>query len=409
MSRRSCRFCASPLHSVVADLGMSPFANSYVTQEQLGSMEPFYPLCALVCENCFLVQLEEYESPSHIFTDYAYFSSFSSSWLSHCDQYALRMIEERDLDSSSCVVEIASNDGYLLQSFVQRGVPVLGIEPAVNVAQAAQTKGVSTITEFFGEKIASELSDEYRADLLIGNNVLAHVPDLNDFVEGMHRLLKSDGLITMEFPHLLRLLEDRIFDTIYHEHVSYFSFSTARKVFERHGLDIFDVEELPTHGGSLRIHATHSAGSPGLTPRAQRLLRIEVEHGLGNIDRYLSFGNEVKREKRAILRSLISWKEDGLTIAGYGAPAKGNTLLNYCGVGTDVLDFTVDRSPYKQGRYLPGSHIPIRAVESLHEHRPDLVLILPWNLRTELMSELTFVHEWGGRLAARTPELVIIS
>ncbi|MDQ3639912.1 MAG: class I SAM-dependent methyltransferase [Actinomycetota bacterium] len=408
MSYGSCRFCGSTLQHVAADLGMSPLANSYLSQDQLGLMEPFYPLRALVCGRCFLVQLEEHESPAHIFTDYAYFSSYSTSWLAHAEEYVDAMVHRRGLTSHSMVVEVGSNDGYLLQYFKARGVPVHGIEPATNVAEAARRKGIPTLSTFFGSKTASELSRELEADLLIGNNVLAHVPDLNDFVLGLKMLLKPDGIITMEFPHLLRLLDERQFDTIYHEHFSYFSFSTVREVFAAHGLKIFDVEEIRTHGGSLRIYAAHANAQQPESERAEGLAKAERCRGLSSLERYLSFSEEVRAEKRAILRSFISWKEAGLSIVGYGAPAKGNTLLNHCGIGTDFIDFTVDRNPAKQGHFLPGSHIPIRDVAAISQHRPDLVIILPWNLRDEVMEQLSFIAEWGGRLVARTPELVVL-
>ncbi len=408
MSYGHCRFCASTLHHVVADLGMSPLANSYLSEDQLGLMEPFYPLRALVCERCFLVQLEEHETPARIFSDYAYFSSYSTSWLAHAEDYVNAMVHRRNLSSASMVVEVGSNDGYLLQYFQAHGVPVQGIEPAANVAEAARRKGIPTLTEFFGTKTATELSRDLRADLLIGNNVLAHVPDLNDFVAAMRILLAPNGVITMEFPHLLRLLDERQFDTIYHEHFSYFSFSTVREVFAAHDLDIFDVEEIPTHGGSLRIYAAHYDAQERGSARAERLVQTERQHGLHSLERYLRFAEEVRAEKRAILRSFISWKEAGMSIVGYGAPAKGNTLLNYCSIATDFIDFTVDRNPAKQGHFLPGTHIPIREVEAISQHRPDLVLILPWNLRDEIMEQLSFIADWGGRFAARTPELVVL-
>jgi SAM-dependent methyltransferase len=404
-ARGSCRFCGAALTQTFTNLGMSPIANNFLTEEQLGRMEPFYPLHALVCDRCFLVQLEEFESPEAIFSDYAYFSSYSTSWLEHCRRYAEATTERFGLGADSQVVEIASNDGYLLQYFAERGVPVLGVEPAANVAEVAIEAGVPTEVAFFGTEVATNLAaDRRQADLLIGNNVLAHVPDLNDFVEGIRVLLAADGVITMEFPHLERLIEDRQFDTIYHEHFSYFSLLTARRVFAAHGLTLFDVDELPTHGGSLRIYACHD----GARPAGDAVREIEAREeraGFTDIETYVGFGEQVQQEKRDILESLIGLKNEGRTIAGYGAPAKGNTLLNFCGIGTEFIDFTADRSPHKQGRYLPGSHIPIRAPEEIERVRPDVVFILPWNLREEIMEQLRSVSDWGGRFLVRSPAL----
>ncbi|MHB1567563.1 MAG: methyltransferase domain-containing protein [Solirubrobacteraceae bacterium] len=405
----ACRFCGAPLEHVFADLGMSPLANSYLTQAQANAMEPFYPLRAFVCSRCFLVQLEEFESPEHIFSDYAYFSSYSTSWLEHSRRYVEQMIERFGYGAESKVVELASNDGYLLQYFRERAVPVLGIEPAANVAQAAEQRGVPTLVQFFGRETAQSIAGEHSADLLLGNNVLAHVPDLNDFVAGMKILLKPGGVITMEFPHLLRLIEESQFDTIYHEHFSYFSFSTARRVFEHHGLKLWDVEELPTHGGSLRIFGAHAGDEDKAeTQRAVELAARERGAGLDTLDAYLEYAGRVREDKREILSFLIDLKRQGLSIAGYGAPAKGNTLLNYCGVGTDFIDYTVDMNPHKQGHLLPGSHIPIRAPEELQHTKPDVVLILPWNLREEIMEQHSYVREWGGRFAARSPSMRLL-
>ncbi len=410
MSQTTCRFCGAPVEAVFADLGMSPLANSYLPPEAANSMEPFYPLRALVCGECFLVQLEEFETPERIFSDYAYFSSYSSSWIDHARRYSEQMTERLGLDEGSHVVEIASNDGYLLQFFHERQIPVLGIEPAANVAKVALQKGIPTLVEFFGVQTASSLAGESSADLLLGNNVLAHVPDLNDFVAGMKILLAPDGVITMEFPHLMRLMEENQWDTIYHEHFSYFSFLTVSRVFEAHGLRLFDVEELPTHGGSLRIYGAHAEdrGKPE-TEAARELREGERAAGFESLETYLGYGRRVERDKRQILSFLIDLKEQGLSIAGYGAPAKGNTLLNYCGVGRDFIDFTCDLNPHKQGHFLPGSHIPIRSPDALREERPDVVLILPWNLKDEIVAQLDFIREWGGRFAARTPELTLIS
>ena len=405
-----CRFCASPLKAVFADLGMSPLANSYLTPEQGNGMEPYYPLRALVCDRCFLVQLEEYESPSSIFSDYAYFSSYSSSWLEHSERYAAAMVERFGLGRDSHVVEIASNDGYLLQYFKDRGIPVLGIEPAANVAKVAVQKGLPTLVEFFGVETARSLASASSADLLIGNNVLAHVPDINDFVGGMKALLKPGGVLTMEFPHLMQLIDEKQWDTIYHEHFSYLSFTTAGRVFAAHGLRLFDVEELPTHGGSLRIFGCHEddATKPE-TERAEELLAREEAAGYSDIATYLDYGERVAEDKRRILSTLIALKEEGRRIVGYGAPAKGNTLLNYCGIGLDFLEYTVDLNPHKQGHLLPGTHIPIRPPEAISEDRPDVVFILPWNLKDEIVEQLGFIHEWGGTFAVRTPELTLLS
>jgi SAM-dependent methyltransferase len=404
--RGSCRFCGAPLVHTFADLGLSPIANDYLSEDALGRMEPFYPLHARVCDRCFLVQLEELETPDEIFSDYAYFSSYSSSWLEHCRRYVEMAIERFELDSGSHVVELASNDGYLLQYFVERGVPVLGVEPAANVAEVAVERGVPTEVAFFGTDTAARLAEARKPDLLIGNNVLAHVPDLNDFVAGMRELLAPGGVITMEFPHLERLIEDRQFDTIYHEHYSYFSLLTARRVFGAHGLSIFDVDELPTHGGSLRIYATHTDDATRPVSDAVRTIEAREERaGFTEVETYVSFGQAVLQEKRDILESLIGLKNDGKTIAGYGAPAKGNTLLNFCGIGTDFIEFTADRSPHKQGRFLPGSRIPILAPEEIERTRPDVVFILAWNLREEIMEQLRFVADWGGRFLVRAPAL----
>jgi 2-polyprenyl-3-methyl-5-hydroxy-6-metoxy-1,4-benzoquinol methylase len=404
-----CRFCETPLKAVFADLGMSPLANSYLTPDQGNRMEPFYPLRALVCDRCFLVQLEEYESPSSIFSDYAYFSSYSTSWLAHSERYAAAMVERFGLSPTSHVVEIASNDGYLLQYFKDRDIPVLGIEPAANVAEVAVQKGLPTLVAFFGVETARSLVSESSADLLIGNNVLAHVPDINDFVGGMKVLLKPGGVLTMEFPHLMRLIDEKQWDTIYHEHFSYLSFTTARRVFVAHGLRLFDVEELPTHGGSLRIFGCHEddIAKPD-TERADELLTREEAAGYSEVETYLDYGTQVAEDKRRILSTLIALKEEGRRIVGYGAPAKGNTLLNYCGIGLDFLEYTVDLNPHKQGHLLPGTHIPIRSPAAISEDRPDVVFILPWNLKDEIVEQLGFINEWGGTFAVRTPELTLL-
>jgi SAM-dependent methyltransferase len=404
-----CRFCSAPVEAVFADLGMSPLANSYLPPERANDMEPFYPLRALVCGKCFLVQLEEFETPERIFSDYAYFSSYSSSWLEHSRRYSEQMIERLGLTEASHVVEIASNDGYLLQFFHDRQIPVLGIEPAANVAKVALQKGIPTLVEFFGVQAARSLARESAADLLLGNNVLAHVPDINDFVGGMKILLKPGGVITMEFPHLMRLIEDNQWDTIYHEHFSYFSFLTVSRVFEAHGLRLFDVEELPTHGGSLRVYGCHAEDAEKTESEAARELRDrERDAGYEQLDTYLGYGRRVEADKRQILSFLIDLKQQGLQVVGYGAPAKGNTLLNYCGVRRDFIDYTCDLNPHKQGHFLPGSHIPIRSPDAIREDRPDVVVILPWNLKDEIVEQLDFIREWGGRFAARTPELTLL-
>jgi SAM-dependent methyltransferase len=408
VTRTACRFCGTPLTHVFADLGMSPLANSFLREEELGQMEPFYPLCALVCHECFLVQLEDYETPDAIFSDYAYFSSYSTTWLDHARHYADMAIERFGLGEGSRVVELASNDGYLLQYFVERGIPVLGIEPAANVAKVAQEKGIRTMVKFFGRATAREVAAMMNADLIIGNNVLAHVPDLNDFVGGMRIVLGARGVITMEFPHLLHLIDRNEWDTIYHEHFSYFSFLTVSKVFEHHGLTLFDVEELPTHGGSLRIYGRHAADeSKPVTDRAGEMIERERELGFDRLDTYVGFSEQVKLAKWQVLDLLIEQRRAGRRIAGYGAPAKGNTLLNYCGIGREFIEYTCDLNPHKQGHYLPGSHIPIRAPETIRETQPELVFILPWNLKDEIMEQLSFVREWGGRFLVRSPDLQV--
>jgi len=411
VSLRKCRFCDAPLKVTFSDLGMSPLSNAYLRPEQLGRHENFYPLHAWVCEKCLLVQLEQFEPPEQIFTDqYAYFSSYSDTWLEHSRVYVDYMMKRFGFGPKHLVVEVASNDGYLLQYFVQRGVPVLGIEPAANCARAAEKKGVPTITRFFGTRTADDLATQgKKADLLVGNNVLAHVPDLNDFVQGIKRLLAPGGVITMEFPHLLTLIEQNQFDTIYHEHFSYFSFLTVEKVFAHHGIAVFDVEELPTHGGSLRIFGRHREdASKPIGDRAAALKEKEQRAGLDAIGAYTAFDDKVKRTKRRLLEFLVDIKNDGKRIVGYGAPAKGNTLLNYCGVRSDFLDFTVDRSPHKQGCYLPGTRIPVFHPDKIREVRPDYVLILPWNIRDEIMQQIAYVRDWGGRFVVPIPQVTVL-
>jgi SAM-dependent methyltransferase len=389
---------------------MSPLSNTYLKPADLNRMEPFYPLLAYVCKHCFLVQLEEFESPSHIFSEYSYFSSFSDTWLRHAAGYADMIVGRLGLGRDTRVVELASNDGYLLQHFVARGIPVLGIEPAANVAEAAVKKGIPTLVEFFGEGVARRLVAEgLTADLIIGNNVLAHVPNLNDFVEGMKVLLGPRGVITLEFPHLMCLIQGNQFDTIYHEHFSYFSFHTARRVMGAHGLMVFDVDQLPTHGGSLRVYVCHDkeAGRP-VSKGVEDLAAREEAAGLTRLETYVSFGEKAKRTKRLLLNFLTAAKGEGKSVVGYGAPAKGNTLLNYCGVRTDFLDYTVDRSPHKQGRFLPGTHIPIYHPEHIRETRPDYVLILPWNLKDEIVQQVSYIREWGGRFVVPVPEVQVL-
>jgi SAM-dependent methyltransferase len=406
-----CRFCGAGLHHTFVDLGMSPLANTYLTAAQLNEMEPFYPLHVYVCEHCFLVQLEEFASPEHIFSDYAYFASYSDTWLHHAQRYVEMAIERFRLGAHDRVVEIASNDGYLLQYFVAKGIPVQGIEPAANVAETAIAKGIPTRVAFFAEDMARRLVAEgIQADLIVGNNVLAHVPELNDFVRGLKILLKPRGAITLEFPHLLRLMAENQFDTIYHEHFSYFSFSTVEAIFARHGLTLFDVEELPTHGGSLRIYAGHAEDADRtLAPRVTDLKAREEAAGLTRLDSYLAYPERVKETKRKLLTFLLTAKRAGQCIVGYGAAAKGNTLLNYCGVRSDFIDYTVDRSPHKQGRFLPGTHLPIYHPDKIKETRPDYLLILPWNLVDEISEQMGYIRAWGGQFVVPIPEVRVMA
>jgi hypothetical protein len=410
LSPQPCRFCGAPITQTLVDLGASPLSNAFLSESQLNDMEPFYPLKAGLCGECCLVQLPAVRTPDQIFDEYAYFSSYSESWLAHASRYVDAVMERFHLGPESQVVEIASNDGYLLQYFAARGVPVLGIEPAANVAAVAEEKGIPTVVRFFGVETAGDLVAQGRpADLLVGNNVLAHVPDLNDFVAGLKILLSRNGVLTMEFPHLLRMMEDNQFDTIYHEHFSYFSFLTARRVFERHGIRLFDVEKLPTHGGSLRIYGCHeeSAAHP-VSPRVCALLAEERDAGLDRPETYSAFGKRVHETKRALLDFLIGAKASGKRIVGYGAPAKGNTLLNFCGIRTDFLEYTVDLSPHKQGKYLPGTRIPIYAPSAIRETRPDYLLILPWNLKSEIMSQMSHIREWDGKFVVPIPSVEVL-
>jgi 2-polyprenyl-3-methyl-5-hydroxy-6-metoxy-1,4-benzoquinol methylase len=407
----SCRFCGQRLEHTFVDLGMSPLCQTHISAEQLNHMEPYYPLHAYVCGHCYLVQLEEFVAPQDIFSEYAYFSSYSDSWVEHARRYCEAMSRRFAIGRGSRVIEIASNDGYLLQHFVAQGVDVLGVEPAANVAAAAIARGVPSVVKFFGRETARELRTQFGPpDLVVGNNVLAHVPDLNDFVAGLKILLADTGVVTMEFPHLLELMQHNQFDTIYHEHFSYFSFSTVAKVFAAHGLTLFDVERLPTHGGSLRIFACHTrAAAPPTTPAVAELLGIEKAFGLGQLDTYLGFGEQVRETKRALLAFLIEAKRAGMRIVGYGAPGKGNTLLNYCGIGTDFLDFTVDRNPYKQGKFTPGAHIPIRDPQALIDANPDYVLILPWNLKDEILATVGRTPGLRSRFVVPIPHVQVVS
>ena len=401
-----CRFCGFPLRHTFVDLGMVPLSNSYLKPLELNQMEPFYPLHAYVCERCFLVQLQEFVSPMELFTDYAYFSSYSDSWLQHAGTYAEMMVRRFGLGMQSFIVEVGSNDGYLLQYFLAKGIPTLGIDPAANVAKVAMDKGIPTLAKFFAANTARELRAEGKqADLIVVNNVLGHVPDLNDFVEGMKLLLGPRGVTTVEVPHLMRLMAENQFDTIYHEHFSYFSLMTLEKVFAAHNLIIFDVEELPTHGGSLRIYARHAEdASKPIGDRVTELRTRELAAGFARLDCYFAFTERVKETKRKILKFLITAKRDGKSIVGYGAPAKGNILLNYCGIRSDFIDYTVDRSPHKQGRFLPGTHIPIYPPDRINVTKPDYLLILPWNLTAEIMDQMAYIRQWGGQFVVPIPE-----
>jgi SAM-dependent methyltransferase len=407
----SCRHCGATLCDTFVDLGVSPLANNFVRSEEVGNGEFFYPLHAFVCADCKLVQLQEFETPQAIFRDYLYFSSYSPSWLAHCERYAAAMIDHLSLDERSHVVEIASNDGYLLQYFVRRGIPVLGIEPAENVADVARARGVPTEAVFFGSPTAARLRDKgHAADLIVANNVLAHVPDINDFVKGVALLLKPGGLATFEFPHLLQLIKFGQFDTIYHEHFSYISLLAAERIFAAQGLRIVDVEELRTHGGSLRLHVRDARGqAPPPTERLRSVRHAEAEAGLHELSAYHSFADRPFATKCALLEFLIAAKRAGHRIVGYGAPAKGNTLLNYCGIGPEFIDFTVDRNPHKQNYLLPGSRIPIRDPQAIFDAKPDYVLVLPWNLREEIIAQISDIRVWGGRFVVAIPEVEVIA
>jgi hypothetical protein len=408
-SAPACRFCGASLERTVVDLGMSPLCESFLAADELDRMEPFYPLNVRICDTCLLVQLPEYVAPEEIFTEYAYFSSYSDSFVQHAADYVEGVVDRLDLGDDSFVVEVASNDGYLLQHFVARGIPVLGVEPARNVAAAAVERGVPTRVAFFGEETARTLlSEGPAADLIIGNNVLSQAPHLNDFVAGVKALLAPNGTATVEFPHLMQLLEANLFDTIYHEHFTYFSLLTAERVFAAHGLVVVDLDEVATHGGSLRLYLEHEERGTGPSAAVEAFREREEAAGLGSLAPYPPFRERVEEMKRLLLEFLVAAKRDGKTIVGYGAPGKANTLLNYCGIRTDFLDYTVDRNPYKHGRFTPGTHIPIFPPERLAETKPDFIWILPWNLRDEIVEQLAYAREWGARFVVAVPELEVV-
>jgi len=407
----NCRFCKASLDHIFIDLNNSPASNSFLTREQLNEPEIFYPLKVYTCTNCFLVQVDEYKKSDAIFNkEYVYFSSYSKDWLAHSRAYVEKMIERFGFNSQSSVTEIASNDGYLLQYFKERNIPVLGIEPTANTAKVAIDKGIETVVDFFGVRLAKELAKKNRkADLLLGNNVLAHVPDIVDFVSGMKILLKDNGIITMEFPHLLQLINNNQFDTIYHEHFSYLSFYTVKKIFELVGLKLFDVEELPTHGGSLRIYATHQNNNEqAVAANVQLLLDKELSYGIDTIEYYEGFTQKAFKAKIQLLEFLINQKKQNKKVVAYGAAAKGNTLLNYCGIKNDLIDFVVDANPHKQNKFLPASHIPVVDENEIMKTRPDYVLILPWNLKSEITTQLDYVKDWGGKFVIPIPETEIL-
>ncbi|MFN9949737.1 MAG: methyltransferase domain-containing protein [Bacteroidota bacterium] len=406
----NCRFCNTPLHFEFLDLVNSPPSNSFLSSDQLNEPEIFYPLRVLVCENCFLVQIDEYQKSSAIFNnDYVYFSSFSSSWLNHAKKYCEEVVKRLSLNQESKVIEIASNDGYLLQFFLEKNIPVLGIEPTKNTATIAVKKGIETVTEFFGTVLAEELTKKgVLADLLIGNNVLAHVPNINDFVAGMKRILTPNGTITMEFPHLIQMINQNQFDTIYHEHFSYLSLFTVKKIFFQQGLEIYDVDEISTHGGSLRIYAKHlDDTSKQVSTSVSDLVSKEKLLGVDTLTYYKDFNTNVDQIKIDFLSFLIEQKKNGKKVVGYGAAAKGNTLLNYCGVKKDLISFVVDANPNKQGKYLPGSHIPVVSEDLLKQFQPDFVVIFPWNLSAEIMNQLSYIRTWGGRFLIPIPNVHI--
>lgn len=408
--KRECRFCYNPLDKIFLDLGEAPLSNAFIRKDDVGKKENIYPLIAYVCENCFLVQVPEFVTPEKIFSKYAYFSSYSASWLKHAENYVNMILKRFHFNEKSLVVELASNDGYLLQYFKKKQIQVLGIEPAENVAKEAKNKGIPTIVNFFSEDLAIKLKNEgSQADLLITNNVLAHVPELNKFVKGIKILLKSSGIATIEFPHLLNMIEKNQFDTIYHEHFSYFSLFTAIKVFSQHNLQIFDVEEIPTHGGSLRLYVKHTTNNYlEITSNMKKILDKERKYKLNDINTYNDFSNKVIRIKKKLRQFLVEIKKSGKIIVGYGAPAKGNTLLNFCKIDGSLLPYTVDKNIHKQGLYLPGTHIPIRHTDEIKKTKPDYLLILPWNLQDEIMTEMSFIRKWGGKFVIPIPEIQVI-
>ena len=406
----NCRFCKTPLAHIFINLNNSPASNSFLSEEQLNEPEIFYPLKVFICDNCFLVQVDEYKKSDAIFSsDYVYFSSFSTSWLAHAKAYTKKMIARFGLNEGSQVIEIASNDGYLLQYFKEQNIPVLGIEPTANTAEAAMQKGIESVIDFFGVRLAKELvSKNIKADLLLGNNVLAHVPDIVDFVGGMKIILKEDGIITMEFPHLMQLVDNNQFDTIYHEHFSYLSFHTVKQIFESQGLKMFDVEEIPTHGGSLRIYATHNENDgQAVSANVDMLLEKEYSKGMNALTYYNNFQQRALKVKLDITDFLIKQKREEKSVAAYGAAAKGNTLLNYCGIKNDLIDFVVDANPHKQNKFLPASHIPVMDEAYLKNTKPAYVIILPWNLKTEITEQLSYIRDWQGKFVVAIPELEI--
>lgn len=405
---KSCRFCQKKLDHEFVDLVNAPPSNAFLKSEDLAGPEAFYPLKLYVCGSCFLVQVDEYKAAQEMFdADYAYFSSFSQSWLKHCKKYAEAVIERFQLTAKSKVVEIASNDGYLLQYFKEQGVQTLGIEPTKSTADAAISKGIETISRFFGKACALDLVRERgKADLIAANNVLAHVPDVNDFVGGFKLLLADSGVVTVEFPHVLQLVKLKQFDTIYHEHFSYFSLHTICQIFEKHGLRIFDVEEITTHGGSLRIYVDHGSQHP-LSPAVKALLDREHREGVNTLKFYGGFQAITDDVKNGFLEFLLEAKKSGKSVAAYGAAAKGNTFLNYCGIKRDLIKYVVDASPHKQGRFLPGSHIPVLNEQALRDSKPDYVVILPWNLKAEITEQLAYVRQWNGKFAIAIPNLEV--
>tara|TARA_B100000745_G_scaffold292300_1_gene233010 strand:+ start:1288 stop:2520 length:1233 start_codon:yes stop_codon:yes gene_type:complete len=410
MKKDSCRFCSSSLNRIFIDLGKTPLANSFLDESELKKDELIIPLIAYVCEKCFLVQLKESSSPNEIFSNYAYFSSYSTTWLKHAESYVEMMLENYQFTKDSLVIELASNDGYLLQYFKEKKIPVLGIEPAENVAKSAIKKGIDTRIDFFTKDLALNLkNNQKQADLIIANNVLAHVPELNDFVHGIKILLKDDGLATLEFPHLLNLIEKNQFDTIYHEHFSYFSFLTVINIFKHHELDIFHVQELSTHGGSLRLFVKHKSNDNfSITPEIKNILDKESKAGLDKIDTYTNFTISAEKIKEDLLNFLHDCKKNNKQVIGYGAPAKGNTLLNFCNIDKTLISYTVDKNIHKQGKYLPGIQIPIKSLEEIKKTKPDFVLILPWNLQNEIITEINYIQDWGGKFVIPIPEVKIL-